>query len=133
VDLYDWLLFLHVLAAFLLVAGLVVIFAVLRAAGPSLALLPVAQRLWDVGGIGVLVFGIWLALKVDGYELWDGWILAALILYAIAGGLGGRALREYREAAPAGGALPSRVVPMYAITAVCTLAILVLMIYKPGA
>ena len=29
----------------------------------------------------LLVFGIWLALYVDGYEIWDGWILGALVLF----------------------------------------------------
>ncbi len=129
-DLYDWLLFLHVASAFALVASLAVVGAVLRSS--AVALLPLGQRLWDVSGIGVLVFGIWLALKVDGYELWDGWILAAIILYFAAGGLGARALRLQRDAAEHGTVAP-RVVPLYAATVVLTLAILVLMIYKPGA
>lgn len=132
-DLYDWLLLLHVLAAFVLVAGVVVVGAVLRSGGPSVVLLPLGQRLWDVGGIAVLVFGIWLALDADAYELWDAWILAALVVYAIAASTGARALREYREAAAAGAPVPSRVMPLYAIMAAGTAAILVLMIFKPGA
>ena len=92
-SLYEWLLFLHVLAAFLLVAG-VVVYGVLLL-GPagepvSRALGPPALALWNVGGLGVLVFGVWLALEVDGYELWDGWIIAALILWFVASAAGGR-------------------------------------------
>lgn len=129
-DLYDWLLFLHVIAAFALVASLATLGAVLRTS--AVALLPLAQRLWDVSGTLVLVFGIWLALKVDGYELWDGWIVGAIVAYAIAAGLGGRALREQREAAEQGTVAP-RVVPLYVATVVATLLILILMVYKPGA
>jgi uncharacterized membrane protein len=39
---------------------------------------------WNVSGTGLLVFGVWLALCVDGYELWDGWILGALGLFVVA-------------------------------------------------
>ena len=38
-----------------------------------------------VGMMGAIIFGIWLAIDVDGYELWDGWILASFVLWAIAG------------------------------------------------
>ena len=37
-----------------------------------------------MSGAGLLIFGVWLALYVDGYELWDGWILGALALFAAA-------------------------------------------------
>jgi len=90
VSLYDWLLFLHVLAAFAAVASVVVLSAILAAtwrsagvvdAGPFLRMSRLGSRLWDVGGMGTLIFGIWLAVYVEGYELWDGWILAALVLW----------------------------------------------------
>ncbi len=92
-SLYEWLLFLHVLAAFLLVAGLVAYGALVLGNGGDAArraLAPPALALWNVGGLGVLVFGVWLALEVDGYELWDGWIIAAIVLWLIASGAGGR-------------------------------------------
>ena len=38
----------------------------------------VADRCWDVGGLGTLIFGIWLALNLDQYDFFDGWILLAL-------------------------------------------------------
>ena len=73
---YEWLLFLHLLAAFLLVSGLVA-YSVLvlssRGEAVSRALGSPALALWNAGGLGTLVFGVWLALDVDGYELWDAW------------------------------------------------------------
>jgi hypothetical protein len=43
--------------------------------------------LWDLGGLATLVLGIWLAIYVDGYEVWDGWIIAAIVLWLVATGL----------------------------------------------
>ena len=129
-SLYEWLLFLHVLAAFLLVAGLAAYGAlVLGGAGEAMrrALEPPALALWNAGGIGVLLFGIWLALEVDGYELWDGWILAAVVLWLVASGAGGRLSRVVREGAP------DRSGVLLAVMAVATLVLLIDMIYKPGA
>ena len=40
------------------------------------------------GLVGTLVFGIWLALSVGGYDLWDGWIIAALVLWVVGAGTG---------------------------------------------
>ena len=37
-----------------------------------------------IGMGGTIVLGIWLALSVGGYDLWDGWIIAALVLWLIA-------------------------------------------------
>ena len=67
----------------------------------SRALGPPALALWNVGGLGVLVFGVWLALEVDGYELWDGWIIAAMVLWSSpprpAGGSGPACARASRS------------------------------------
>jgi hypothetical protein len=129
---YEWLLLLHLIGAFAAV-GSVVVFSVLllggaRVAGAQLTFL--GRRLWDVGGLLTLVFGVWLALDVDGYGLLDGWILSALVLWAIAAGAGIRLGMVYsEEGAPAGG----RIVPLYGVMAVAILALLVVMIYKPGA
>ncbi|MEA2420658.1 MAG: hypothetical protein QOE60_2864 [Thermoleophilaceae bacterium] len=126
---YDWLLFLHLIGAFAAM-GSVVVFSVLlvggdRVAGAQLTFL--GRRLWDVGGLLTLVFGIWLAIDLDGYDLLDGWILAALVLWAIAAGAGIRLGEAYSAAAT------ERVRPLYAAMALATLALLVVMIYKPGA
>jgi len=130
VTLYEWLLFLHVLAAFLLVAGLAAYGALVLGSGGSAAqraLVAPATALWGVGGIGVLVLGIALALEGDGYELWDGWIIAAIVLWLVASGVGGRLSRELREGTPG----PARL--LLAIMALATFALLIDMIYKPGA
>ena len=37
-----------------------------------------------IGSIGVLVLGVWLAIDADAYQVWDGWVIAALVLWAIA-------------------------------------------------
>jgi hypothetical protein len=129
VSRYDWLLFLHLIGAFAAV-GSVVVFSVLllggdRVAGAQLTFL--GRRLWDVGGLLTLVFGIWLALDVDGYGLLDGWILSALVLWAVAAGTGIRVGMAYD--AGTGG----RARPLYAVMTIAVLALLVLMIYKPGA
>jgi len=128
---YEWLLLLHLIGAFAAM-GSVVVFSVLmlggvRVAGPQLTYL--GRRLWDVGGALTLIFGVWLALDVDGYGLLDGWILAALVLWAIAAGAGVRLGMAYSEGEPPSGS----VVPMYAVMAVAVTALLVVMIYKPGA
>jgi hypothetical protein len=127
VNRYDWLLFLHLIGAFAAV-GSVVVFSVLmlgsaRVAGAELTFL--ARRLWDVGGLLTLVFGIWLAL--DDYSIVDGWILIAIVLWAIAGATGIR----LGMAMEGGGG--ERVRPLYAVMTIAVLALLVVMIYKPGA
>jgi hypothetical protein len=130
VSLYEWLLFLHVLAAFLLVSGLLA-YGVLVLGGGGAAVRGVLARpaagLWNVGGLGVLVFGVWLALNVDGYELWDAWIIVALVLWLIASGAGGQLERLVREGAVAGGRAH------YAVMAAATVVLLLDMIYKPWA
>ena len=127
-SLYDWLLCLHVVAAFMLVAGLSS-YGVLAVGGKAArrVLAPPAAALWNVGGLGVLVLGIWLALEVDGYELWDGWIIAAIVLWLVASGAGGRLERGVREGALDGAGM------LLAAMAIATTLLLVDMIFKPGA
>ena len=86
---HDWLLFLHVLSAFGLVAALV-LYTVLIAVvwnkdvpgdvARLFRISKVGDVLIAVGSIGVLVFGIWLAIEDDRYKVWDGWVIAALVL-----------------------------------------------------
>jgi uncharacterized membrane protein len=150
VTLYDWLLFLHVLAAFAAVAAVILLSAILAAswrsagvvdAAPFLRLSRLGSRLWDVGGVGTLIFGIWLAVYVEGYELWDGWIVAALVLWVIAAAAGTRVGAGFRRAFGAdagqgelGGSIRSqRALVVHAVMALAVAALLVVMIYKPGA
>ena len=132
---YDWLLFLHVLSAFAAVGSVVVStpsgLAARRGgdgAAEVLRLTPLARRLWDVGGAGTLVLGVWLALDVDQYDLLDGWVLAALVLWALAA-FGGVRLGQVLH----GGDDVSRAGLLYALTAAAVTALLVVMIFKPGA
>jgi len=128
VSRYDWLLFLHLIGAFAAM-GSVVVFSVLMLGGDRIAgaqLTFLGRRLWDVGGLLTLVFGIWLAL--DDYSIVDGWILIALVLWAIAGATGvriGMALDS--------GTATERLRPLYAVMTIAVVALLVVMIYKPGA
>src|SRR5581483_3011206 len=43
--------------------------------GPLTAAVP-------IGGLGTIVFGVWLAIVDDAYHVWDGWIVAAIVLWA---------------------------------------------------
>ena len=89
-----------------------------------------AMLLVGAGMMVALVFGVWLAIDVDGYELWDGWILASLILWAFAGAMGARGGQAF-EKDPVGGRAAG--IRYQAITSLAILAILLLMIWKPGA
>jgi uncharacterized membrane protein len=132
VSTYDWLLFLHLIGAFAAM-GSVVVFSVLLASGGRVAaaeLTFLGRRLWDVGGMLTLVFGIWLALDLDQYDFFDGWILLALLLWAVAGAAGIRLGLVFAEDEPPAS---SRVSPLYAVMAISVTALLVVMIYKPGA
>jgi len=127
VSRYEWLLFLHLIGAFATM-GSVVVFSMLtlggdRIAGPQLTFL--GRRLFEVGAPLTLVFGVWLAL--DDYDILDGWILAALVLWVVAGGTGSR-LGEAYGAGKGDGARRQ-----YAVMSLATLALLFVMIFKPGA
>jgi hypothetical protein len=107
VSLYDWLLFFHVAAAFALVAALVVYWVIAVAARnverpvDSLRYFRVARPanvLVIAGTVGTLVFGVWLAIDHDAYQVWDGWVLAALVLWAIAAATGQRGGVVYAQA-----------------------------------
>jgi hypothetical protein len=134
VSLYETLLFLHVVLAFALVAGIVAYgYVVLSGDGERVrsVLAGPALALWNVGGIGVLVFGIALAIEVDAYEIWDGWIIAAIVLWLVASGPGGPLSRAVREGGAAWDRGRARV--LFAVMALATVLLLVDMIWKPGA
>ena len=128
---YDWLLLLHLIGAFAAM-GSVVVFSVLLLGGRNVAaaeLTFLGRRLWDVGGLLTLVFGIWLALDLDQYDFFDGWILLALALWAVAGAAGIRLGLAFEGDEPPP---PGSVNPLYAVMAISVTALLVVMIYKPG-
>ena len=138
-DLYDWLLFLHVLSAFLLIGSLTALWALVLSTRPAAPILSPASAmpfgrlagiLVGVGMMGAIIFGVWLAIDVDGYELWDPWILASLVLWLVSGWAGGEAGKAF-ERDPIGGRRAG--IRFQAINSVGALVILVLMIWKPGA
>ena len=138
-ELYDWLLFLHVLGAFVAVGALTALWGLIlgtRGAAPLFDP-PSAMQFGRISGILVgvgmmvaLVFGIWLAIDVEAYQLWDGWILASLVLWAIGGWAGGQAGRAF-ESDPV--ASRAKGIRFHAINSAAVLVILVLMLWKPGA
>jgi uncharacterized membrane protein len=138
VSRYEWLLFLHVLSAFALVASLVIFTTLLVAArgggqSPLLGVSWLGSRLWDVGGLGTLVFGVWMAIDIDNYDLFDGWILAALVLWVIAAGAGARVGLAYRAVRDEGAELAAVARTLQLVMILATTLLLVDMIFKPGA
>jgi uncharacterized membrane protein len=157
VDTYDWLLFLHVLGAFLVLGGAVMAgvfnFAALRRERPSeIALLYKFARV-AVASIGIgmgltLVLGLWLVHHV-GYGWGQTWIVLALVLWVLANALGGiggsreRKTRELAERLAAEGDAPSAELtarlrdPVWLAlswgSGIVIVVILALMIWKPGA
>lgn len=132
--MYDWLLFLHLLSALMVFGTLAVFSAFAFGATNDGRILRVGNVLWDVSGAGLLIFGIWLALYVDGYSLLDGWILATLVLFAIVTELGRRARVGYQASAGSHDVTAAGNAAMWHwLRTIGILAILFLMIYKPGA
>jgi hypothetical protein len=139
VSLYDWLLFLHVLSAFLVVAALTALWGVVLATRPAAPLLAaeeatrfgrIAGPIVGVGMGGALLFGIALAIDSDDFHPWDGWIIAAVVLWFFAGWAGAEAGKRF-ERDPAEGR--SAGIRFQALNSLGVLAILVLMIWKPGS
>ena len=155
----SWLLALHLLFGAALVGALtifwILVLAVRNADQPPqvLALTPLLR----VGGItviagslGSVVFGIWLAITLDAYHPWDGWVIAAIVLWAIGSETGRRTDPEYRRAFTrakelnaagdtgpnaelAGLCRPRTGMLLQVISSVAVLLILLDMIWKPGA
>ena len=89
-------MFFHLLAAFLLVSGLVAYSGVVlssRGEAVSRALGSPALALWNAGGLGTLAFGVWLALESTATSL-GRWIIAALVLWLIGSGAARAARRR---------------------------------------
>jgi uncharacterized membrane protein len=154
-----WMLALHVLSAFSLVAGItifwILIVAVRRTDTPegTLRMGPmsrVAQAAIGIGALGTIVLGVWLAFSVGGYDIWDGWIIAALVLWAISMALGQRTAAAYargvdkaRELQAAGQNGPNAEllainrtaegVVLQLLVSLVVLLLLIDMLWKPGA
>jgi uncharacterized membrane protein len=159
VSLDDWILALHVLAAFAYVAGMVVFWVLIYAvrtadtAEDTIRMEPVVKvgnAAVGIGAGGTIILGVWLAFSVGGYDIWDGWIIAALVLWVIAAALGSRTGAAYmqgmnraQELKSAGQTGPnaellalnrtSQGVLFHALSSVVVVLILIVMIWKPGA
>lgn len=157
-SLDDWIIALHLLSAFALI-GAVTLFSIVIAAGwgtDSPARFDATRQVGKIGSVlvgvgaaGTIVFGIWLAISLDAYELWDGWVIAAVVLWAVTMELGrrtgdfytragnrarelaGQGVASSPEVAAASGA--SRGFWLHVATTVGVLAIVIDMIWKPGA
>jgi uncharacterized membrane protein len=155
----DWMLALHVLSAFSYVAGVVLfwalIVAVRRTDTPegTLRLGPFARvgnAAIGIGAGGTIVLGVWLALSVGGYELWDGWIIAAIVLWVLSMAAGQRTgaaymqgmnkAQELQAAGQTGASAEllalnrtSRGLVLHLLSSILALLLLVDMIWKPGA
>jgi uncharacterized membrane protein len=155
----DWMLALHVLSAFAWVAGIilfwVLIVAVRRTDTPegTIRTEPVAKvgnAAVGIGMVGTIVIGLWLVFSVGDYDIWDGWIIAALVLWVISLPLGQRTgaafmqgMTKAQELQTAGHTGPSAEllalnrtssgVILHFLWSVVVLLILIVMIWKPGA
>jgi hypothetical protein len=132
---YHTLLFLHLIAAFLLAVTVVMYSAVALGATAGGRMLFVADRCWDVGGLGTLVLGIWLALNLDEYDFFDGWILGAIVLWFVATGLGQMVQRRMAtgETSAATTGEAGAVDTLHWLRTLVVIGLLVLMVWKPGA
>lgn len=154
--MYEWALFFHLVGAILFFAGLAVAAvgqsAARRRTQPDEIGLLLHTARWGVlmVGLGTLLavaFGLWLVdLTVYGF---DGWVLAslALLVFALgAGAAGGQAPKRARRLAdelarsgrPPDGELQMllhdrRADILNGAAAAAAIAILVLMVWKPGA
>ena len=158
-SLDQWLLALHVLSAFAYVGGVVlfwILIVVVRTIDTPEAttrmepIVKVGNAAVGIGAIGTIALGIWLAFALDSYAIWDGWIIAALVLWAAAGAFGQRTGVAYMrgmtkakelEAAGQTGANAELLalnrtndgVVLHFLTSVAVLLMLLDMIFKPGA
>jgi uncharacterized membrane protein len=153
----DVALFGHLLGAFLFVSGTVVAGVAFEAGrrreSPSeiallLGLARAGAALVGVGMLAVLAFGLWL-VDLGGWGYGAGWVDAAVILFVLAaviGGIGGQtpkrarqlAIRLAAEGRPVTDELRGllsdrRALLMNYGSALLVLAVLVLMVWKPGA
>jgi uncharacterized membrane protein len=157
VSRYDWLLFLHVTAAFALISAITLYTVGLIASWgrdrPSevtslFRLQRPAGALVGLGSAGVLIFGIWLALDRD-YGLGDEWVIAAIVLWVVSVGMGVLIGKEIAPAVKLAARLsqegdqPSpelkermrsgRVLVLHVLSTGSVAAMTALMVFKPGA
>jgi uncharacterized membrane protein len=155
----DWLLALHVIGAFAYVAGVVLfwilVVAVRKVDTPEGTIrmepmVKVGNVAVGIGAGATIVLGIWLAFSFGDYNIWDGWIVAALVLWVLSTVLGQRTgvaytrgmtkAKELQAAGQTGSNAEllalnrtSNGVVLHFLTSTVVLLILLDMIFKPGA
>jgi len=158
-ELNDWLLALHLLSAFALVAAIIVfwvaIVAIRRTDSPEQVvaagrLFPAATAVVAIGSLGSIIFGVWLAIALDGVAVWSGWVIIAIALWAVGTEMGRRsgpfyvaAIDRAKELVAAGQTGPDAKLAelgrsqqglmLHSVASIALLLILVDMIWKPGA
>jgi hypothetical protein len=155
VSFADWILALHLIAAFAVAAALV-LYSVLVYSGRRMTTLEETRNLFRVAPIGnaliiggsvlVLIFGLILAFDVDGVHIYSGWVIAAIVLWAALGGIGQRSGAYYtaieERAKGTDAATESEVIALLrastgALLHLATVGIFLLllidMLFKPGA
>jgi uncharacterized membrane protein len=157
-DLNDWILALHLISAVALIGAVtmfsVTIVALWRTDDPAavtsfMRVGLAGNALVTIGSLGTIIFGVWLAISLDAYQLWDGWVIAAIILWIIAIGVGKQAGDAYRATSEMAAQLVSSGSPrspelaaamgvsrafwFHCISTLLILLIVVDMIWKPGA
>jgi hypothetical protein len=155
VGFYEWMLAFHLLAAFA-VASALVLFSVLVFNSRRMTTLEQTRTLFRVAPVGsvligaglglVVLFGVILALDSDTFKIWNGWIIAGIVLWAAFAEVGRRSGAYYTDvqklAESSDGDNEAEVLarlraPTGAMLHLAAIAIFVLllidMIYKPGA
>jgi hypothetical protein len=143
----------HLISAFAAAAALV-LFSVMVYSGRRMTTLEETRMLFRVGPVGgvligagiglTFVFGVILAAHSDTFNIWDGWVIAGIVLWAGFAAVGQRTGKYYtdvqklveREGTEAE-ALALLRAPTGALLHLATVGLFVLilldMIFKPGA
>src|SRR4026207_1941168 len=112
----DWIFALHLLSAATLVGSLVMSWIVVvsllsvHTPGETIALSRVAMVgtvTTVVGLVGAIAFGIWLAILRDAFHVWDGWVIAAIVLWIVATLALWRSFAAYAKSVEQATALPA--------------------------
>jgi hypothetical protein len=132
--MYHALLFFHVLSGFFLATAAVMYSAFVLGSPVNRTTRLIGEILWGVGGLGTLAFGIWLALNRPQYDIFDGWIIAAIVLWVLATGSGAQASRGVQPTGDDSAvAIDRRTQIAHWMRVFWFTVLLVVMVWKPGA
>jgi 4-hydroxybenzoate polyprenyltransferase len=153
VNFESWMLAFHLLSAFAVAAALV-LFSVMVYSGRRMTTLEETRLLFRVGPLGTIligagigltfVFGVILAVHSNTFNIWDGWVIAGIVLWAAFAAAGQRTGKYYTDVqklvekeGTEAEALARLRAPTGALLHLATVGLFVLilldMIFKPGA